>query len=109
MSQHTHLIGIGLHSRLEVLPIGGAHFLQADDLKRRLAVALPKQRLHLEQRIAGMELDRRIRAGQPNVGEKRAEPGFRLDDTLEMLVALGSRNIGGTPGEQCPPGAVRAR
>src|SRR5215813_7528607 len=60
MPQHSHLIGIGFDRRLEPLPIGGAHFLKADDLERRLAVALAQQRLHLEQRITDVELDGRI-------------------------------------------------
>src|SRR5262249_52199186 len=39
---------------------------------------------------------------QSNIGKERTEPGFRLDDAFKMLVALGPRNVGRTPGEQCP-------
>ena len=46
--QHAHLIGIGLHRRLEALPIGSAHLLQADDLESDAAVAFAQQRLHLK-------------------------------------------------------------
>ena len=102
MSQHPHLIGVGFHSRLKTLPIGRANFRQADDLEGSLRVAFAQQRLHLKQRITNVELDRRVCARQSNVGKERTEPGFGLDDAFEMLVALGSGYVRGTPRKQCP-------
>src|SRR6516162_3938277 len=49
-----------------------------------------------------MELDRRIRAGQSDVGKERPEPGLGLYYAFEMLVALVSWDVGGAPGQQCP-------
>src|ERR1700756_487395 len=103
MSQHPHLIGVWFHSRLKTLPIGRAHFRQADDLERSLRVTFAQQRLHLKQRITDVELDRRAWGRQSNVGKERTEPAFGLDDAFEMLVALGSGNVGGSPGKQRPP------
>src|SRR5579872_4611389 len=69
-----------------------------------VVVALPQERLDLEERVAHVEFDGRVGPGQSNIGEKRAEPGIRLGDTLEVLVALRARYVGGTTRQQGPAG-----
>src|SRR5581483_4146583 len=43
-----------------------------------------------------------VGAGQPDIGEQRAEPGVGLDDALEMVVALVLGDVGGAAQQQRP-------
>src|SRR5579862_552568 len=104
MPERPHLFGVGLHGRLEASPIGRVQINQTEDLEWLIAVAFAQQRLHLEERIAGVKLDRRVCAGQPDVRKERTKPRVGLDDALEMLIPLGSRDVGRPARQQCPLG-----
>jgi len=106
--QRPHLFGIGPHRRLEALPIGRIQIGESEDLERGIPVALAQQRLHLEERVALVKLNRRIHPGQPHIGEERTKPRVGFEDAFKMLVPLRSGNVG-RPARQQRPVGCRSR
>ncbi len=75
-------------------------------IKRVVTVAVSRHRLDLDQRIIGAQANRHVAAGEPHVGEQRAEPAVGLDDALRT--GRSRRPEAGSPGT-APAGASPAR
>ena len=60
--------------------------------------------LHLQQWVIGPEVDRYVGFRQPDVGDQRAKPAVGFDNTFKMLIATGSRQVGGGADQQAEAG-----
>src|SRR6516225_4633706 len=102
MPERAILVRVWRHRRCEALPVIGIQIVELANLERRIAVAVTQYGLHLKQRVASVESDRRVGSGQPDVGKERPEPLAGFDDALETLVVRGSRNVDESAREEGP-------
>src|SRR5437868_3987641 len=93
------------HGRPERIPIPRLELAETGhdiDVVQRLAIAAAMDRLHLEKRKVGIELDRNVGPSQPDIGEKRAKPTIGLDETFPALIPHAARKIGRRPYQEAP-------
>src|SRR3712207_2619033 len=100
-------IEIGPHHSLAIgVPLGSLEMLEIlDHLKgvERAPVCALMNRLDLQEREVGVELDRVMDSRQADVGEKRTEPTIGFDDALVAFVSRMADQIGRRTEEKTPP------
>ena len=74
----------------------------AEVVEQPSLVELALNGLKMKERQTRPKLDRDIRLLDPHIGEERAKPAIRLDDTIEQIVADAAREIRNGTEQQAP-------